>query len=696
MSRLLCPCEERELILEEPSLGLPLTAPIQVCLLVSGGGSSLVEHIKALRLGGLAIMEVENANVTAALCNVLVRLESVSAAPVSNLCPGTCFPVPELSLPLEWFSASSRLTTNAASMYQAVANHKEHPVLCSLEMKQLLQLVSGSGSGSVSLGDVLQEVVWRRLMECREKKYWRASYEQHLAAHLRAHRSAGGAPTRRHHGVGGHNASASVTLTADAFTAAQPSRRRVESVVVWVGSEATMPLIRTQARMLQGQDTAGSKAVVGWAATDALYACRPDSTWCAEGAKGNARYKFLPASAMNYMSEGWRCAQRRPLRALAHVLLLFDPLFLVLVDDDTFVNYPLLAARYASFIRSNMTTRPMVMGELLGRLGDHGHLSKGGIFAGGSGYILGRRLLKNLVSREITYFGGQGMGWTGAVGGRERYLVDFSDHYRSHEQVKMLTLLADGYERSKRLCPSVGPSQGEAGEGLSCIQSLDPTLRGLSHLRREAGTAKNTNRLNSSSASASASGSAHGADPAPASASASQQPPRLHPKMDLVLPLAVRLVDFCVNLMAHENTCHHSDHSVGRCLVYGAAAAPINVVCASSGPVEEAPRDVRHPPAVPLEANVKHVMLGMCFMTPKCDPRLHTTCHRYKPSSSAAVLSDPSRLSQLSRILEEAPGAELGAFLAGVPDRISSKSGHYKVTSSVYNATQNMADSFGR
>jgi len=654
-----------------------------------------VGHIKALRLGGLAIVEVENANVTATQCNVLVRLEPVSAAPLSNLCPGLCFPVPELSLPLEWFSASSRLTTNAAAMYQAVGNHKEHPVLCSLEMKQLLQLVSGSGSGSVSLGDVLQEVVWRRLMECREQKYWRAAYERQLTAHLKAHR--GGAPVRRHHGSA-HNASTSVP--ADAFAAVQPTRRRVESVVVWVGTVASLPLMQTQARMLQGQDVAGSKAAVGWAATDALYACRPDSTWCAEGAKGNARYKYLPASAMNYMSEGWRCAQRRPLRALAHVLLLFDPLFLVLVDDDTFVNYPLLSARYASFIRTNMTQRPMVMGELLGRLGDQGHLTKGGIFAGGSGYVLGRRLLKNLVSREITYFGGQGMGWTGAVGGRERYLVDFTDHYRSHDQVKMLTLLADGYERSKKLCPSVGPGSAEAGgDGLSCIQSLDPTLRGQSHLRR--GAAKKTIHLNSSSSTSgpgSGHGSAHGSDPASASASASDSAsqPRLHPRMDLVLPLAVRLVDFCVNLMAHENTCHHSDHSVGRCLVYGAAAAPVNVVCSSTDSIDKAPRDVRFPPAVPLETNVKHVMLGMCFMAPKCDPRLHTTCHRFKPSASAEVLSDPAKLHQLSRILEEAPGAELGAYLAGIPDRISSKPGHYKVISSVYNATQNMADSFGR
>jgi hypothetical protein len=31
-----------------------------------------------------------------------------------------------------------------------------------------------------------------------------------------------------------------------------------------------------------------------------------------------------------------------------------------------------------------------------------------------------------------------------------------------------------------------------------------------------------------------------------------------------------RLIDLCANLMAAENTCHHSDHSLGRCLVYGA------------------------------------------------------------------------------------------------------------------------------
>lgn len=46
---------------------------------------------------------------------------------------------------------------------------------------------------------------------------------------------------------------------------------------------------------------------------------------------------FIPSN-----SNGWVCAQRRPLRALSHVLLLYDPMYILLADDDTFVSKDIL------------------------------------------------------------------------------------------------------------------------------------------------------------------------------------------------------------------------------------------------------------------------------------------------------------------------------------------------------------------
>jgi len=58
-----------------------------------------------------------------------------------------------------------------------------------------------------------------------------------------------------------------------------------------------------------------------------------------------------------------------------------------------------------------------------------------------------------------------------------------------------------------------------------------------------------------------------------------------------LVPLATRLVDVCATLMAHEGTCHHSDHSIGRCLIYGAYADPVNSGCHSTAPAGNPMRD---------------------------------------------------------------------------------------------------------
>jgi hypothetical protein len=46
------------------------------------------------------------------------------------------------------------------------------------------------------------------------------------------------------------------------------------------------------------------------------------------------------------------------------------------------------------------------------------------------------------------------------------------------------------------------------------------------------------------------------------------------------MKIAVRLIDLCTNSMAGENTCLHSDHSLGRCLLYGAQVIDLDMYIA--------------------------------------------------------------------------------------------------------------------
>lgn len=83
---------------------------------------------------------------------------------------------------------------------------------------------------------------------------------------------------------------------------------------------------------------------------------------------------------------------------------------------------------------------------------------------------------------------------------------------------------------------------------------------------------------------------------------------------EMFVTTARRLVDLCSNVMASENTCLHSDHSISRCLIYGANAIANSVICHSF---------VDNPP--------KNITFGMCFMAKSCDLHRHITCHRYRP-----------------------------------------------------------------
>ncbi len=227
-------------------------------------------------------------------------------------------------------------------------------------------------------------------------------------------------------------------------------RYKVDGVVIWVGSQDKISLIKQQSLVLQHgnflQDDKPS-TVIPWAAVDSLYPCRNQSTRC--NGKGNSRFKYLPQSAINFMPEGWRCAQRRPLRALAHVLALFDPEYVVLLDDDTFFNYPVFWKKYSSFVEGPMAKTPIILGEFTGRTGEEGHISKKGILAGGSGYVLGKDLLNKLVEQKVVDFE------------NESLEASEMDVYRSRLHKEYLSVSADELKHENR----------RIGKSSECIHS---------------------------------------------------------------------------------------------------------------------------------------------------------------------------------------------------------------------------------
>jgi len=203
-----CPCDPGPL--ESRSLVSGGAAPLAVCMHSSSpAGAAAASRLSALAVG-FTVVELSDASRgdQAAECSVLLRLEpskapSATTATTPSVCPGKCFPTPELTLPLEWFTglAASATHTTLAALYQApsVGGRRDHAVMCSLEMRHLMHLAAtaqepahyaeqapagagaGAGAGaSVSLARLILELSWRRIQECREQKYWKEGHAKRV------------------------------------------------------------------------------------------------------------------------------------------------------------------------------------------------------------------------------------------------------------------------------------------------------------------------------------------------------------------------------------------------------------------------------------------------------------------------------------------------------------------------------------
>ena len=517
-------------------------------------------------------------------CQVLLQLvgykEYIEWRDTRSLCPGECnqlisksFPfvvtkIPVAVAPITWFLSDS--------VDEFIATKDMTTLTCSMRIEEILHFHGIKSKEKISLFDLVSSLFWRRIMECKEEKFWKSSYADYLKKQKKK--------KKKKRVIAG--------------------RRKVDALIIWIGSNNTRSLMERQSIVLQNQPwTENDKAVIGWAADDFTYACNSTKIAHRLGSIGNKRFGgVLPQCAINSMPLGWGCAQRRPLRALAHTLLLFDPLYMVIVDDDTFLNFPLLLKRYGIFLRNDMKFHPIAIGEFMGAEGDKGHLTKKGFYVGGSGYIIGKAGLKQLNSPYLATLGGAGI--SNKKLKRENNENNSFDSYRSVYQLQMLSVLAEGINQIRLSCSNSQESKfvyNEENTHNTCIQSLKPRQR-ESYERLSGPYVRSDSSLNNVSMFN----------------LLNQSPKHKSAVLDEVVPLFpnVRLIDFCASLMANEGTCQHSDHSMGRCLFYGAGIIPMGAVCHSSVPLQKVPSDIH---------------IGLCFMAKECDENMHLTCHRYEP-----------------------------------------------------------------
>lgn len=355
-------------------------------------------------------------------CDVLIKIVDKTPFPLLQIerCPGICRQAPFVIVCPVFLKSVIDLSEGSFAM-------------CSLNITTSAALVHsrmGIEGPDISIADrdlhfglILRTIAIRRLLECNEKENPVADNSWDF------------------YDIGGGNA---LTLSNTgkssqanfASTAMLLSKRPVFGVIIWVASMSRIMLAYNQARVLRLQDEGhrDPMRIMGWTATEDVYPCDAEKNKCHLPIEETCYKEFMPHTYIHLprSSDGWACGQRRPLRAMGHVLTVYDPDFLLVVDDDTYVNMKLLnyGTVLSSYIMSSMRDNPIVMGEMLG----HG-ISIGGFYYGGSGYLIGRGVLNRLTA----------------------YTLDSrkaGDVYRTDEQVLSLGILEEARLTSEKMCPS--------------------------------------------------------------------------------------------------------------------------------------------------------------------------------------------------------------------------------------------------
>jgi hypothetical protein len=474
---------------------------------------------------------------------------SIPTEPLSKLmhdrrmCPEKCAPIPTVEIPSDLFSSQF---ASFFSGYAATCTLTFQGEIIPKWNKSKRAITEKYGSW---LAFILYEISLRRYMECHETSaLYRYAFPRHLSTLVNDSKRVFHSPSPDASLVKQHSLSSSQHSRplSSIF-----SKRKISGMVVWIGTRAKYQLMESQALILEKEDFHNDNAIIGWAATDDLYPCSDESIKCSGG---NKKYQgLLPQSNINFMPKGWGCAQRRPLRALSHILLFYSiQSFLILLDDDTFFNYPLFYSKYlsaafstsTSFYSNFVSSSTVYYGEALGATGEKGHLSKEGFFVGGSGYLFNKKVLEKLSDKEVISFGVEkNLDRKAEDTQRSKPWNDWlksHDPYRSEHHMKHLSLLEEGMEYSQRHC-QIYSQQKDNSSGL--FSASIPAM----HKKYSCISSRVISRNNEE-------------DIQQIMNQTETMPLSVRNEFSdkfIRVPISLRLIDFCTNLLANEHTCQH-------------------------------------------------------------------------------------------------------------------------------------------
>ena len=250
-------------------------------------------------------------------------------------CPGRCNPTPYIDLPWEWIRKLPNSTV---------------PITCTSYLSMYPNITH--------IGELLELVYWKKIQECNEYYRWRDNVPSIFNARL-----------------------------------------SIDYLVLWIGSIYDSQLLKYQKSLLnQFKSTHDANvSVIGWDATEDIYSCPPNTGKCISKLKYHPLMPptFLGLYYTNHLN-GWACAQRRPLRSLAHILSILKPEIIILLDDDTYLNVkllPLFRQKYSNLIHSS---QPVVFGTVMYPFNDFTLF-----IHGGPGYLLNRAAVHRLESTYV-------------------------------------------------------------------------------------------------------------------------------------------------------------------------------------------------------------------------------------------------------------------------------------------------------
>ena len=234
-------------------------------------------------------------------CDAIVRISRRSRLPKRIYCPGVCKPIPTIRMPISWLQHFPQ----------------DGQISCSSDGEMYANFRQGRGQTNI-----LEHLFWRRIQECYEKSEWAA-------------------------------------IIDPMFT----KPRKVSTVVIWNGISIRNDIMKQQSRVLNNYTMTGSQAVIGWLADETLYPCLPNTLICPYRSMYMPLMPLTELSSQSNRNKHWRCAQRMLLRALSHVLTLYDPDMVIIGDGDTYINYPLIESVLHKYILKKFAVEPIVLGK---------------------------------------------------------------------------------------------------------------------------------------------------------------------------------------------------------------------------------------------------------------------------------------------------------------------------------------------